>query len=123
MISAAGASWYSGTGNAAEALRRGHRPVEARPVVADDREMLAALEALRREAAGESAHLRRHLGPGPGLPDAEVLLADGRMRAPHARVVRSSRGNVSSPVGATPVGTAGSLLWRPGDSRGIGLLF
>ncbi len=73
--------------NAAERLHRGHRPVQARAVVADDREVHPALEAQRREAAGQRAHFLRDLRPGPRLPDAEVLLARGRMAAAHLRVV------------------------------------
>ena len=74
--------------HAAERLRRDHRPVETRPVVADDREMHAALEALRGEAAGERAHLGGDLAPRPRLPDAEVLLARRRMVRAHAGVVQ-----------------------------------
>ena len=77
-----------GDGNAAQRLRRGHGPVQARPVVADDREVHPAAESLRREPAGEGSHLRRHLAPGPRLPDAEVLLADGRVRAADLRMMR-----------------------------------
>ena len=69
--------------HAAERLRRGHRPVQARAVVADDREVHPALEAERGEPAGERAHLLGDLRPGPGLPDAEVLLARRRMIAAH----------------------------------------
>ena len=56
--------------DAAEGLRRGHRPIKARPVVADDGEMHASPETLRGEAAGERAHFCGDLRPGPGLPDA-----------------------------------------------------
>ena len=59
--------------HAAQALRRGHGPIQPRPVVADDREVVAALEADLSQAAGERAHFVRDLAPGPGLPDAEVF--------------------------------------------------
>jgi len=59
----------------AERLRRGHAPVESRAVVADDRQLFAALEPEAGESAGERADFDGHLGPGPGLPDTEVLLA------------------------------------------------
>ena len=71
----------------AKALRRAHRGVDARAVVADDREMVAALEILRRQSAGERAHFIGEAMPAPGLPDAEVLLADRRMHRTRARVV------------------------------------
>jgi hypothetical protein len=61
--------------DAAERLGRGHRPVQSRSVVADDREMHAAPESLRGEAAGERADLGGDLRPGPGLPYAEILFA------------------------------------------------
>ena len=73
--------------HAAEALRGEHRPVEARPVVADDREVHAAAEPLRRQAAGERAHFVGHLAPRPGLPDAKVLLPRRGMIGPHPRVL------------------------------------
>ncbi len=74
--------------NAAERLRGDHRPVEPRPVVADDREMHAAPESLGREAAGKRADFGGDLAPRPRLPDAEVLLAGGRMIRAHAGVVQ-----------------------------------
>ena len=48
--------------DAAQGLRRGHRPVEARPVVADDRKVHPAPKALR----GEPARKRPHIRPPPG---------------------------------------------------------
>ena len=74
--------------HAAQRLRGGHRPVEPRPVVADDREVHPALEALRRKPAGQRAHLVLDLRPGPGLPDPEILLAGGRVTAAGRRVVQ-----------------------------------
>ena len=68
--------------DAAQALRGAHRPVEARPVVADDREVLAALEALPPRAPQASARTSSaNCAPGPGLPDA----ADPSRGSPGAR--------------------------------------
>ncbi len=73
--------------HAADSLGRRDRPIEAGPVVADDRQLVAALEAHRREAAGEIADLARDLAPGPALPDAIVLLAVGRLVAAPRRMI------------------------------------
>ncbi len=75
-------------GSRAERLRRGERPVEARPVRPDDRDVLAALEARLGEAACEPVHLVAHLAPGPALPDAQVLLANRGQRAAHLRMAQ-----------------------------------
>ena len=64
-------------GNGAEALRGAHGEIEPRPVVADDGDLLSALQAERFQAGGELAHRIAEVGPGPRLPDAEVLLPDG----------------------------------------------
>ncbi len=63
-------------GDAAERLRRHHRPVELRAVVADDRHAVAAREAERGEAERDEARLLEILGPRGRLPDAEIFLAD-----------------------------------------------
>jgi len=73
--------------NGAQALAGRHGGVEARPVVADEREVLATLQAESAERRGDGAHFLRELTPGPRLPDAEVLLANGRTLRAHARVV------------------------------------
>ena len=65
----------------AEHLRRHHRPIELRPIAADDGDGLAALEAEPVEPDRIRAHDLEHLGPGPGLPDAEVLVPHCRPRA------------------------------------------
>jgi len=70
----------------AEHLRRHHRPVELGPVGADDGDGLAALEAEAGQAGGQATHDLELLGPGPGLPDAEILLPHGRPRAEHFSV-------------------------------------
>ncbi|MEC5208119.1 hypothetical protein QF022_003075 [Vogesella perlucida] len=63
--------------NAAHALCRHDRHVQARAVVAYNRQAVAALEALGRQAQGQGTHFGGYLFPGPGLPDAEVFLAHG----------------------------------------------
>ena len=65
----------------AEHLRRHQRPVELRPVGADDGDGVAALEAEPAQAHRIGAHDLQHLAPGPGLPDAEILVPHGRPRA------------------------------------------
>src|SRR6185436_2765504 len=40
------------------------------------------------QPAGKRQHLVRELAPGPGLPDAEILLPNRGARATHARVVQ-----------------------------------
>ena len=74
--------------HAAQGLRRHHGPVQARPVVADDGQAVAALESPCSEAAGENANLARDLSPGPGLPDAQVLLPERRPVGPYPRLVQ-----------------------------------
>src|SRR6185312_1714318 len=66
--------------------------VDARPVVADQGEVVAALEALRRKGGREQAHLVGELPPGPGLPDAAILLADRGARAALQRVAHEQLG-------------------------------
>jgi len=73
--------------DAAQALRSAHRGIDARPVVADQGQVVAALEALRGQAAGERAHFVGEARPAPGLPDTQILLANRRPPGAHARVV------------------------------------
>ena len=65
----------------AEHLHRHHRPIELRAVAADDGDGLAAPHANPVEADGIGAHDFERLRPGPGLPDAEVLVPHSRPRA------------------------------------------
>ena len=73
----------------AEHLRGHHRPVELRPVGADDGDGVAALEP---EAVQARPHRRapasQHLRPGPGLPDAEILVPHRRPVAERACVAQ-----------------------------------
>src|SRR5437764_7573417 len=91
--------------DATEGLRGDLGPVEARAVVADDRELLAAPHAERRQAEREVPHLGAGLRPRPRLPDAAVLLAERGASREVARVAhqearqrrRSLRSHVTSP--------------------------
>src|SRR5215471_20797808 len=65
-------------GYAAEALRRKLRPIEARAIVADHRQLVAAAEAMRGETERKIAHFLEIPGPIVGLPDAAVLFAQRR---------------------------------------------
>ena len=59
-------------------LRRGHRPIELGTVGADDRDRIAAPQAKPVQPHRIGADLIEHLRPGPGLPDAEILVAHRR---------------------------------------------
>ena len=87
----------------AQRLRRAHRPVEHRAVVADHDQPIAAAEALIGQAGGEQADLGRDMAPAMALPDAVFLFPVGR------------------PVRAGP-GTLGQKLGKrvPSVGRGIG---
>src|SRR5262245_53652048 len=76
-----------GQRNASQGLRCGHSPIEARTVVADDRQVLAGLETESSEAGGEHAHLLGYLRPGPGLPDTVILFPNGGPIAAFTRVM------------------------------------
>ncbi len=76
----------------AEALCGAHRRVDPRAVVADQRDVIAALEPLLGEPAGERAHLVGKPLPRPGLPDAEILLADRGTLPAHLGVVQQQLG-------------------------------
>ncbi len=78
--------------DAAERLRRGDRPIEAGPIIADDRELVAAAEAQRGETAGEGLDLARRRCPAPALPDAVILFAHGRPVAPPPRLLGEQLG-------------------------------
>ena len=71
----------------AEGLARAHRPVKPRPVRTDYGELVAALEPQLLQADREGADVVEHLGPRPGLPDAEVLVAHRDAAAARFRVL------------------------------------
>ncbi len=58
--------------NRAQRLRRQHRRVQARPVLAHHHQVLAALQARLGQAAGEVAHQRASCAQVMRLPDAVV---------------------------------------------------
>ena len=69
----------------AERLRRHHRRIELRPVGADDRHGVAALQAEPMQADRIGADLVEQLRPGQRLPDAQILVPH---RRPVAEVAR-----------------------------------
>ena len=76
----------------AERLAGAHRPIEPRLVAPDDGVVVAALEPQFGEPDREREHLVAHLLPGPGLPDAEVLVPHGRAAAAHGGVADEQLG-------------------------------
>ena len=84
--------------HASQALRRAHHHVQMRAVVADDGEVVAALETQRRQAARQGTHPFGDLGPSPDLPDAEIFLADGGRVAPRPGVVKQQARKSPRPV-------------------------
>ena len=73
--------------HSAQRLGRRDRPIEPRPVIADDRELVAAAEPHRGKSAGERLDLGGDLGPAPALPDAVILLAVRRTIGPEPRML------------------------------------
>ena len=99
----------------AERLAGADRPIESRPIAADDGEMVAALEADLGHADREGANLLEHLLPGPGLPDAEILVADGGPAADGRGIVDQKLGEgVEAEIGLT---ARGQSLHFPGRAR------
>ena len=76
----------------ADRLRREHRGVEARPVLADDDQMLAACQPGFRESARERFDQLGEAAPRVRLPDAQVLLAQSRGGRPAGGVVEQQAG-------------------------------
>ena len=74
--------------DSAQRLRRHHRPIKLRPVRADNGHGLAAPHAEPVQAGRVGPHDLEHLSPGPGLPDAEVLVPHGRPRPVQAGVAQ-----------------------------------
>ena len=60
-------------GDATQRLRGQLRCVQARPVVADHRQVVATPKPCRRQPAGHLAHGHSQLSPSRGLPDAQML--------------------------------------------------
>jgi hypothetical protein len=123
-----------GDGDGADHLRRSDRPVKLRTVRADDRDGVAAIEAEGDEAHGDGARLVVDLGPGPRLPEAEILVAEGGTGASHggmrsqklgesvARVASHARRAQTVPPTVAPVAfPLRERAFRP-TSHGVALL-
>ena len=66
--------------NCAEHLCRHHGPIKLRSVAADNGYCFTAFDTQAVQAGGIGAHEVEDLAPGPGLPDAEILVPHGRPR-------------------------------------------
>lgn len=77
-MSSATLSWYTGTAMPPMLCTSGEGGVEPRAVVTDDGNRVAPFKAELAQAHGERADFVVELLPRPGLPDAEVLVPDGR---------------------------------------------
>ncbi len=97
--------------NRAKRLRGHHRPIEPRPVRADHRDVIAALNAEAGEPGRQVAHLRQYLLPGPNLPDAEILV-------PVSRPARIAPGIADQELGER-VRLRGGVIARHGESSQI----
>ena len=71
----------------AQGLGGAHHHVEVRPVVADDGQVVAALETELRKAAGECPHAHGNFRPGQGLPDPQILFTHRRSVRAITRVI------------------------------------
>jgi len=107
--------------HAAEALDGGHHHVHARPVVANDRQIVAAPQTHLGQTAGERVHFLGDIVPGPALPDTQVLLAHRRLAAAHTRMLdQQAREGVQRLPGShlrhlvsSAAATAGTLTASP----------
>ena len=61
--------------NRTNRLGRGHRPIHARAVVADNCDKIAFFNTQLQQAKRQSLNLFLHLGPRPCLPDAQFFFA------------------------------------------------
>ena len=97
--------------NGAHHLRRGDRPVEPRPVGADDGDGLAGFKPEPDQALRDGARLLVDLAPTPGLPEAQILQAEGGARPAQGRVGAKSFAKVSSACGPSPPVAKPFLPW------------
>jgi hypothetical protein len=82
----------------AQRLHGQHRRIQARPVLADDHDVVVALQTGLGQAAGHGAHLGGEVGPGRRLPDAVHLFAQrGRAGALGGVLQASGAGRWSAP--------------------------
>ena len=84
--------------HAAERLGGAHHHVQMRPVVADDCKVVAALETELGEAAGQRPDAFGNVGPRPGLPDAQILLAHRRRVRASPRVIQQQARKSVQPI-------------------------
>ena len=73
--------------NGAEPVRRAHRRIQARPVVAQQGDMSAALQAARRRGSRKRGGFFGQFAPGYGAPDAAALFTDSRTFTPFSGVM------------------------------------
>ena len=73
-----------GNGDGAKSLGSHHRQVELWAIFPDHRDVLATLDAQRRQTMGQDTDPVMDLLPGQCLPDTEVLFADSRTLTTHA---------------------------------------
>lgn len=99
----------------AERLDRHERPVEPRPISAQDGAGIAAPKAEPMEADGQSADRRVDLLPGPALPNTEVLVPKGGTATPERGISRQQlRKRV---LGLRNVGAQALLLPGRSDAK------
>ena len=84
--------------HAAERLGGAHHHVQMRPVVADDGKVVATLETEFGEAAGQRPDTFCDVGPRPGLPDPEILLAHRRRVGTSSRVIQQQARKSMQPI-------------------------
>ena len=82
-----------GHGHSAQRLGGHEGPVELGAVVADDGQLVAPLEAQDGQPQGQGLDVLVGVGPGVGLPDAELLLAHGGLAGEATGVVQKQLGD------------------------------
>ena len=78
--------------HAAERLRGAHCPVQARPVRANDGNLVVPREPELLQTDGKGAYFVEHLRPGPHLPNAEILVPIGGTTRKQAGVAHQQLG-------------------------------
>ena len=76
--------------NGPECLGGHHRPIEPWTVRTDDGDLVSSLQAQRFQTDGECADFFTHLGPGPALPDPEILFPERRPVSEDLRVAHEN---------------------------------
>ncbi len=80
-ISSATEFGVDGHRDSADHLRRRHRPVEPWTIGAGDGNCVATIKTEAEQPLSDRARLIKDLSPGPGLPNAEILVTESRTRA------------------------------------------